>query len=313
MIDQMVFILNGFRGINMTRSAFEPPKSLKEDIERTLRLLAEEERMNAIQHNMKKRGLQIQARESLADQRATEELAKLTEHTARLKEEWGRGYNNDWISSMYAILAICEHMYAVIKAWDPLGRGAQRYIFDSISEIISQKIDQNNIKIDKKALPALRYHVSLDKEGKLDLGSLQTMRRSDGQEMFPNLDDQAALLAHFPDEKQREAARHHIQEQIQVLRTTLETTYKAGVIDWLDRVGYEREVAKDANGEVKLDANNHPIYTGAYVDKRDHTTKLDKERLEQLIDNKDHPEQSLNAYLTGKFEMPFEYSLNPGR
>lgn len=296
MIAQMVFILNDLRSIKMV-----DPNELKNFILDTLQREALEQKQADLTHKMNMRGLNRTAGYELQDARAHAQAQRLKEFVNQAKSEWNRGYNNDWISSTYSMIALCEEIGLLYKEWNPIGHILREFdpVFD---ELINKRIDAylyNNPP--QKVLPKLRYHAEMDTNGKLDFSSLKDMKRSDGGQMF-------APIESVPQSEEEQAMNAREQMKLNALKTKLEKNLKDGVTAWLDGIGYEPE--RKANNAGVL------VETGVFLDKRDHMTKLTAEKFKEYRDNQEHPERSFNAFLTGTFEgIDFEQeaSFSMGR
>lgn len=286
----------------------EIPTSLIEDLRRTLDLEAQQIKHADLTHRMTARAHKGRASYEQQSARAVDAAAKLREIVASSKAEWGRGYNNDWISSTYAMLAICNQLAEYIEACNvagaalgtidsflgrQLGLEEKGYPKDTgASELLYGAFDAYTYEDPpKKALPKLQYHAEF-KDGKLKVDSLKDMRRANGKPLFPTLDDQ----------------NEDIQRGIDTLRRDLEARLQAGVIVWLDSRGYKPE--------EKLTEDGSRVYTGVYLDKDapgDPSRNLTEEKFNELKISAGQPELSFDAFLKGQFGVDFQHVASPGR
>jgi len=270
------------------------PDSLIEDMRETLRREALHKKLNTLAHSMQIRSLEKAASYELGSARANEEAEKLEKLVANAREEWKRGYNNDWMSSTYSMLIMIEQVTAYLEACN--FRGMAVDLLDNtfgISQAFYKALDEYTYKNPpEKALPKLQYHVDVV-DGKLNFDSLKDMTRSDGKPMFPTLDDPNL------------AAGENLtaQQAIDALRGELELRLETGLTVWLAERGYEAQAPQTPPGAnskifVKNDGSNE---------------KLTQEKFDELRISADHPERSLDAFLKGEFQMDFQRSATPRR
>ncbi len=269
--------------------------TLKQYVEAESKLLCDIERHNDLQHKLTMRGLKRAERSELEDVAWGQEVVKIREQYANAKEEWKRGYSNDWVTSTYAMLAMAEQLMYLLCAWNLRDRLIVRPISDFLVDNINGYLDQYLMESPpEKALPKLQNHVEIGEDGKLSFDSLKDMTRSDGHLMFGKIDDPRLT----------NEQKQSIERQINTLQLALETNLRAGVNTWLNQVGYELKRETNAEGqEVEI--------PGVYVNKQNHVTLLTQERLKQLLTNPEHPEQTLDAFLKGTFELNFHVK-SPG-
>lgn len=287
------------------------PKSVVEELRETAKLVALHAKQADLAHLMKTRALRNAASYELGSAKASEKAAKVREIVASAKSEWGRGYNNDWISSTYAMLAICDQLAEYVEACNltgmavgaideflglgiALATGMEKDKIASASELVYRKFDEYTYKNPPEALlPKLKPHVEFV-DGKLTIDSFKDMCRPNGKPLFPTLKN---------DPYKPESAI--IQAQIDAIRDRVELQVKAGVVLWLEQHGYVPQEEVNAKGKM--------VPTGVYLD-RDHpenpSLRLTKEKFDEIKNGGDHPERSLDSFLENKFEVPFQHTVS---
>lgn len=292
-------------------AATNPPgsiqKSVIEELREAAKLVALHTKQADLAHLMKKRALKNEASYELGSAKASEKAAKVREIVASAKSEWGRGYNNDWISSTYAMLAICDALAEYLDACNLSGVAAgaideflglaiafatgEKDKVASASELVYRKFDEYAYKNPPEALlPKLKPHVKFA-DDKLTIDSFKDMRRSNGKPLFPTLNND-----------QLKPENVMIQAQIDAIRERVEVQVKAEVEVWLGLHGYVPQEETNAKGER--------VATGVYLDRDDPTRHLTKEKFDEIKNGGDHPEQSLDSFLENKFEAPFQHTVS---
>ena len=299
----MVFILADFWRFKMAIATEDLKKLILQALDRQ----AAEEKQAALAHKMKMHVMTRQGKYESEDNLANKQAANVLESMKSTKADWNRGYNESWISSVYAILAIAEEMAKMIRDWNPVGQLLREFesngsifpVIDLVHESIDKLLYENP---PNKALPKLRYHAEIDADGKLKFDSLKDMKRSDGQPMFSNT----------PDPRRTEQDNADIQANVARIQGRLERELHIGVIVWLDALGYEREPQVDPNTQTQVvNENGQPVFTGRFRDKNDHDVILTSERFKELRDNVNDEDRSLDAMLKGKFDMDFQHYNSP--
>lgn len=198
------------------------------------------------------------------------EWKKLYETVEQLKQEWNRGYNNDWITSTYAMWAIIQQLTTAMHASKPVS-SLIGLLADPLSDVAANYLHQwTYMEPPEKALPRLMCHAEFTNDHKLDVSSLAKMTRSDGQPMFP---------------KQASPDAQNVQNELQ---KKLENQLRLGVMAWLRDLGYKPSTTTP----------------GVFVDKDN--IQLTKSVFERLCDNKEQPSQSFQACLKREFNLDFE-------
>jgi hypothetical protein len=269
--------------------------TLKQYIQAECNLLLDIEKHNELAHKVTMRGLKRNERTELEDAAWAKEAAEIRDQYAKAKEEWKRGYSNDWVTSTYAILAMAEQLMYLLCAWNLRDRLIVRPISDFLVDNVGAYLDHYLTESPpEKALPKLQNYLEIGDDGKLSFDSLSQMTRSDGKPMFGKIDDPRLT----------NEQKQSIERQTNTLKLALEGNFREGVKTWLNQVGYElKRERNDAGQEVEV--------PDVYVNKLDHNTPLTKERLKQLLTHPDHQPQSLDAFLKGRFEMDF-HAQSPG-
>lgn len=254
--------------------AINEEKTLKEHIQAEREKSALRDKEERLMLAMQTRVLNRNAKYEDTTAAADKQWNKLFSTVENLKGEWGRGYNNDWVTSTYAMLLILEEFHYALHASKPLSR-LLGVVLDPLSDIAVNFFNERTYSLPpKKALPKLLFHTEFTDDNQLTVASLAEMRRTDGQPMFPKQIDPK------------------LQESQDNLQARLEEQLQNCVKRWLGDLGYE------SKGD------------GRFTDK---VTKkeLTKDLFERLRDNKDEPSQSFAAVLKGKFDMDFELDLKP--
>jgi hypothetical protein len=216
------------------------------------------------------RGARKETRASAGD-KAWDQLFKTVDG---LRQEWGRGYNQDWITSTYAILTILEELQVALRESKPL-YALLEVALDPLCDIAVQYYNNHTYSSSpEKALPKLLINAEFTDDNELTMDKLGDMKRTDGQPMFPPQADPT------------------VQQVQNILKTKLEHQLKFGVMGWLGDLGYE----PDGDNRFRDKANKTP---------------LTKEMFENLRDSKD-PKKSFESFLKNEFHMDFQLAPKSG-
>lgn len=273
-------------------------ENLKQYNELIQKLSAASKRLEELENRMQRRGFKRQERDQIEGSNASREASVSREQYKNAIEEWKRGYSQDWLTSMYAILAIAEQIMILLNAWNLHGQ-LFRLASDPLLEMLSHRLDQLLIENPpEEMLPKLKQHISVDSDGKLAFESLDEIILSNGEPVFRDLTN--IKVNENPEMDQ--AFRAFVQDQLNAQKQSFEDKLREGVESWLNQMGYEPELNENT-GEK----------TGVYHNRQDHSIKLTNEMLQEMMNNENHPEQTLSASLQGKFGMEFEHIVDPPR
>ncbi len=278
------------------------PEDLKEHLIKTRAQEAAQVKSDFLARNMDNRASNRQVSYQKKYAKSTKEFANLKQLAEGFEQERRRGYsNNDWIQAMNAIWMLAEQIGICLASLNLPGQA-----FDAVDGLlgsllgeqqgltgaIAKAIDSATYREPpQEALPKLLHRVALDKDGKLAFDSLSDVRRSNGEPLFPTVENPA------------------IQADLDTLRRALEKHYHEGIIAWLDSHGYEQEKVQGPRNQGEPQA---VVYSGRIVDKDDPARVLTTQIFEELKVSEDHPERGLDAFLKGKFDdVDFQHTVSP--
>ena len=310
MITQVAFFLNDYQGVNMAKprnintgtntEASDKLQNAQVDVVNTVSTeTGKQERDEIVSYHAAQRRLKRQQRQATHEAIAAREWKELDDILKQLKAEWSRGYNNDWISSVYSIMALSEKLGTALAASQPLLTFVE--LIDSIpvaacsvlftgrlpdntcyvSSIIRDFICDNLTKMPPQVIFSnLAEHAQFTTDNKLNVDSLVDIKSTKGAPMF-NLkkNDKKELVLN-------EHGRPEVEPVFEESYKKLETSLKLVVTAWLDVENYAQD----------------PAAPGKYLHK-DTGIVLDKQTFEQL---RDDPQHGLKAYLVDKLD----YELN---
>ncbi len=220
----------------------------------------------AMQYGKTMRSMNQQQRDTKQDLESRQQWNHFAEYMKHMKAEWNRGYNNDWISTVYSMMSLGEELGKAIASSKPLN-----YLLDKVDLLIGSGIGVlgaiKNQGLDFKmpdhnenlttmlrdtyeqgkytAPPAqvfanLADRVQLADDGTLNLDSLRFVTSSEGNPIFkfkqhPKAKEGQPEGGPIFDDK----GRPELEDHFAPLYNAFEDSVKLAVSVWLDDLGYE--------------------------------------------------------------------------
>lgn len=290
----------------------------------------ETEKQEKLHHTSTIRSLNKQQRQSAKDAHKKQEWNKIIKTLENLKGDWSRGYNNDWISCVYTIMALSEELGKAIALSNPIGEIVNKLDLltgkgltglltgkipdenTTLSQMVSEGVDNYLYKYPPEMLfPNLAEHAAFTNDNELNLDSLREMKSTNGTPMFQ--------LKQKPEVKQKpKEAKKDPKEDPKKAKKDPEEEKKEREGGWLlDDQG--RPMLEDAYANIhdNLEKALKTIVV-AWLGERGYTAtttkpnkfydtngaELNKARFDAL---RDDPQEGLSHYLEDKLDQ----QLNP--
>ena len=268
----------------------------------------EKEKAEKLGYTSNMRSLNKQQRQSEKDANANQKWKKIIENLQNLKADWSRGYNNDWISCVYTIMALSEELGKAIALLDPVGQTVEKIVDQldkltgkglkgllglaglidpnisadnaTFSTMVREGVDSYLYKYPPAMLfPSLVKHAAFTNDA-LNLDSLREMKSTNGTPIFKlKQNPEGGFLLD-------ENGLPMLDDAYVPIHDNLKAALKTIVVAWLDERGY----TAIPNNPNKFQKANNEV--------------LDKATFDTL---RDDPQEGLSNYLVGKLDQ----QLNP--